>query len=65
MEMNRRKNKKLIDTDPEVRLMYLLFRDKGWKPSDYFDMPESDKRIIKIFMKEELNEREKEVDIKE
>ncbi|WP_154467786.1 hypothetical protein [Eisenbergiella porci] len=45
--------------------MYLLFRDKGWKPSDYFDMPESDKRITKIFMIEELRERGKEVDAKE
>lgn len=36
--------------------MYLLFRDKGWKPSDYFEMPEVDKRITKLFMKEELRE---------
>ncbi len=40
--------------------MYLLFRDKGWKPSDFFDMKESDKRITMIFMEEELKEREKE-----
>lgn len=42
--------------------MYLLFRDKGWKPSEYFDMLESDKYITKIFAEKELEDREKELE---
>lgn len=40
--------------------MYLLFRYKRWKPSDYFDAPESDKRLVQLFMKREAAERKKE-----
>ena len=42
--------------------MYLLFRIKNWKPSDYYNMPESEKRITQIFLREEIEERRKEAE---
>lgn len=41
--------------------MYLLFRYKQWKPSDYFDMHESDKRLARVFIKRELEDIKKEL----
>lgn len=42
--------------------MYLLFRYKNWKPSDYFDLPEADKKITKLFLKQEIEERKEEME---
>lgn len=30
--------------------MYLLFREKGWKPSDYYCLPEGEKKVVKVFL---------------
>ncbi|WP_170313369.1 hypothetical protein [Lacrimispora amygdalina] len=43
-------------------MMYLLFRYKSWSPSEYFDMLESDKRIVRLFMAREIVERNKEIE---
>lgn len=43
-------------------MMYLLFRYKNWEPSRYFDMLESDKRITRLFMAREIEERIEEME---
>lgn len=40
--------------------MYLLFREKNWKPSDYFDLPTGEKIVVKAFLSQEVEERLKE-----
>lgn len=40
--------------------MYLLFRYKNIKPSEYYNMARGDKRICRAFMEVEIKEREKE-----
>lgn len=36
--------------------MYVLFRDKNWKPSDYFELSTGEKRIVKVFLRQEAEE---------
>lgn len=42
--------------------MYLLFREKNWKPSDYYFLPVGEKKITRVFLYQELEEREKALD---
>lgn len=42
--------------------MYLLFREKGWKPSDYYCLPEGEKKVIKVFLQTEMDERRNELE---
>jgi len=37
--------------------MYILFRDKGWKPSDYFNLPIGEKIVVEAFLMQEKEER--------
>lgn len=37
--------------------MYILFRDKGWKPSDYFNLPMGEKIVVEAFLMQEKEER--------
>ncbi len=39
--------------------MYLLFRDKNWKPHDYFSLPEGEKVVVRAFLSYEAKESEK------
>lgn len=39
---------------------YLLFRVKGWKPSDYIEMGMGERLITRAFLHQELEEREEE-----
>lgn len=44
--------------------MYFMYVNHNWPPSVYFDAHESDKRVIRAFMKrevEEWKEREREL----
>jgi len=43
-------------------MMYLLFKFKGWEPSKYYWLPAGEKRIVRSFMKKEIEERNKEID---
>ncbi len=43
-------------------MMYLLCRYKNGEPSRYFEMPESDKRITRLFMEREIGERIEEME---
>lgn len=36
--------------------MYILFRDKNWKPSDYFSLPNGEKTVVKAFLQQEAEE---------
>jgi hypothetical protein len=40
--------------------MYILFREKNWKPSDYHSIPEGEKKIINVFLRQEMSEKEEE-----
>ncbi len=42
--------------------MYLLFREKDWKPSDYHYLPEGEKKIIRVFLQNEMEERAEELE---
>nr|DAJ90891.1 MAG TPA: hypothetical protein [Caudoviricetes sp.]DAZ65551.1 MAG TPA: hypothetical protein [Caudoviricetes sp.] len=39
--------------------MYILFRDKGWKPSDYFNLPPGEKVVVEAFLMQEMDDRKK------
>lgn len=41
--------------------MYLLFRHKNMLPSDYHKLPIGEKQILSVFLKLEIEERQKEV----
>lgn len=43
-------------------MMYLLFRYKKWKPSEYFRMPEGEKRVTRFFMQQEIEDRKEEIE---
>lgn len=43
--------------------MYLLFRYKGYKPSEYNNMGRGEKTVLRAFMKVEIEERNKNKDI--
>lgn len=38
-------------------MMYILFRDKNWKPSDYFLLPYGEKIVVRAFLRQEMEER--------
>lgn len=40
--------------------MYILFRLFGWEPRKYWDMPEGDKTVVRAFLRQYSEEREKE-----
>jgi len=40
--------------------MYILFRDKNWKPSDYYSLPRGEKIVVGAFLRQEVEERIKE-----
>lgn len=42
--------------------MYLLFREKNWEPSRYFQLGPNEKRIVKVFLQQESEERKAELD---
>ena len=42
--------------------MYLLFREKNWKPSDYYFLKAGEKKITRVFLLHELAERKEEID---
>lgn len=37
---------------------YLHYRYKNWKPFEYMGLPEGQKRIARIYMRQELKEKE-------
>lgn len=37
---------------------YLHYRYKNWKPFEYLDLPEGQKRIARVYMRQELNDKE-------
>lgn len=39
---------------------YLHYRLKNWKPFEYLNLPEGEKRIARAYMRQELKEKEKE-----
>ena len=43
-------------------MMYLLFRYKDWEPTKYYYKKQGEKTIIRAFMKEEIEERNKTID---
>jgi hypothetical protein len=42
--------------------MYILFRELHWKPSDYFNMPESEKVVVRAFLSQLSKETKKDAD---
>lgn len=45
--------------------MYILFRELHWKPSDYYDLPEGEKVVVRAFlakMADESREEQKKLD---
>lgn len=40
--------------------MYILFREFHWEPSRYFLMPESEKLVTRVFLRQYQEELEKE-----
>lgn len=42
--------------------MYLLFREKNWIPSQYFFLSPNEKRIVRIFLTQEIAERKEAMD---
>lgn len=42
--------------------MYLCFREWGWNPGRYYWLPESEKRIIKVFLRRLLEDRQEEIE---
>ena len=42
--------------------MYILFCTKKWKPSDYYSLPEGEKVVVRAFLKQEIEEIEKETE---
>jgi hypothetical protein len=43
--------------------MYLLFRFKDWEPSKYYWMPAGERKIVRAFMKKEIEDRNKETEV--
>lgn len=43
--------------------MYILFRDKGWKPSDYFNLPSGEKIVVEAFLVQEIQEKKAEMEL--
>lgn len=37
-------------------MMYILFRDKNWKPSDYFSLSYGEKIVVRAFLRQEIEE---------
>lgn len=50
--------KKLIKSDREVQMDYLHYRFKNWKPFEYMNLPEGQKRIARAYMRQELRDKE-------
>jgi hypothetical protein len=48
--------------DQEVQIMYLLFRYHHILPADYYDRKVGEKRIIRAFLEQEMEDRQKEAD---
>lgn len=42
--------------------MYLLFREKNWIPSQYLFLSPNEKRIVRIFLTQEIAERKEEME---
>ena len=42
--------------------MYILFREKNWRPSDYFSMGEGEKIVVQSFIDKFVEERKKEAE---
>ena len=40
--------------------MYILFREKGWTPMQIYNKAPAEKRIAKVFLRQEMEEREEE-----
>lgn len=40
--------------------MYFLFRFKKWKPSEYIELGNNERMVIKLFMDREIEDRNKE-----
>ena len=57
----RGRGKKLIKVDSEASIAYALFRLKKWKPSKYYKMGAGERLITRAFLKQELQDIEKEV----
>lgn len=43
-----------------MQIMYLLFKYKNIRPSEFYWMPLGEKRLLSYFIKRELEERQKE-----
>jgi len=50
--------------DGEASVAYALFRLKKWKPSKYYNMGAGERLITRAFLKQELQDIEKEVNKK-
>ena len=41
---------------------YLLFREKNWTPSQYYDLPYGERIVVRAFLAQEIRERKKEAE---
>lgn len=41
---------------------YLLFREKNWTPSQYYDLPYGERVVVRAFLAQEYKERKKEAE---
>ena len=55
------RSKKLIKVDGEASVAYALFRLKKWEPSRYYSMGAGERLVTRAFLKQELQDIEKEV----
>ena len=51
--------------DEDVNTAYLLFKKKGWKPTDYYSMGQGERLVTRSFIQKEIDdeiERQKELE---
>ena len=57
---DRRRSKKLIETDGEVNLQYYLFRFHHIRPIEFLSMGKNERKILYSFIRYEIEQRVKE-----
>lgn len=46
-----------METDSDVNMDYLHYRYKNWQPFDYIKLSAAKKRVARVYMKQEIQER--------
>lgn len=41
---------------------YILFREMNWKPSDYYDLPEGERIVVRSFLEKLFEEKKEETE---